>query len=59
MCSGATEGEMKLDTYVGKPVSYTSCFIFGHRSYTDLREKLYYISGLYLALLLAFSEESL
>ena len=50
MCSEATEGEMKLDTYVGKRVSHNFCFIFGHPSYTDLRDKLYYVSGLYLAL---------
>ena len=28
-----------------------TCFFFGHRSYTDLRDKLYHVSGLYLALL--------
>ena len=59
MCSGATDGEMKLDTYVGKRVSLSTCFVFGHRSYTDLRGKLYYIVGLYLALLYAFSEQCL
>ena len=36
MCSGATDGEMKLDTYVGKRVSLSTCLVFGHRSYTDL-----------------------
>ena len=34
-----TEGEMKLDTYVGKRVSLSSCFFFGLRSYTDIRNK--------------------
>ena len=48
MCSRATEGEMKLDTYVGKRYS-----LFRHHydSYTDLGDKLYYVSGLYLAFL--------
>ena len=39
MCSGATEGEMKLDTYVGKRISLCYCSFFSHRSYTDLRDK--------------------
>ena len=59
MCSGATDGEMKLDTYMGKLVSLTTCFFFSHRSDTDLRDKLYYIVGLYLALLYAYSEQCL
>ena len=49
MCSGATEGEIKFDTYVGlKPISLSSCFFFSHHSYTDLQDELYYILGLYL-----------
>ena len=59
MCSGATEGEMKLDTYVGKCVSLSSCFFFGQSSYTDLRDKLNYVSELYLVLFKAFSEQRL
>ena len=59
MCSGTTDGEMKLDIYVAKRVSLSTYFVFGHRSYTDLRDKLYYVSGLYLALLYAFSEQCL
>ena len=50
-----TEGEIKVDKYVGKGVSLSSCFFFGHRSFTDLRDKLYYVSGLYLALFLSLS----
>ena len=60
MCSGATDGEMKLDKYVGKRVSLSTCFFFGHRLYTDLRDKLYYVSGyIDLSLLYAFSEQRL
>ena len=47
-CSGATEGEMKLNIYVGKRISFSSCFFFGHRSYTDFRDKPYYLSGIIL-----------
>ena len=49
MCSVATDGEMKLSTYVGKGVSLSPCFVVSHRSYTYLRDKLYYVSGLYLS----------
>ena len=51
MCSVATEGEMKLDTCLGKHISLSFCFFFGDSSYTDLRDKLYYVSGLCLALI--------
>ena len=33
--------KMKMGTYVGKRISLSSCFIFGHRSDTDLRDKVY------------------
>ena len=51
MYSMTTEGEMKLDTCVGKHISLSFCFFFGDSSYTDLRDKLYYVSGLCLALI--------
>ena len=33
-----------LYTYVVKCISLISCFFFDHRSYTDLRDKLYYVT---------------
>ena len=37
----------EMDTYVGKPVSLSSCFFFCHHSYTDLGDKLYSITCMY------------
>ena len=42
----------------GKRILLSSCFFVGHHSYNDLRDKLYDVSGIYLALFYALSEQS-